>query len=210
MAHPTDEVAQKVAENPEGVFSVISAWTTAFAHFAWENIGLTLFVGWCITLFLFTNFSKNWIRRIVKDREDSELVVASMPSFLGAAMGWWVFPAIVSMTSFGITVHGFFGILAGMAAGQLTKGAVDLSRHKKFRRWCEVIFKRTYNRIPFLPKLTVEEQKFIDTTTSGVDVGELHELQGIVEQLKKLGNVTINEDGHVIFEPRVVKELPDE
>lgn len=176
MAHPPEPHTPLAAESPAGYFATATEWLTAFGDFLWANIGLTLFVGWCLALFLLTNMLKPLVRKVVKDREDSELLMGFMPSLIGVSLGWIVIPAMASMTSYLGTVHWTVGALGGAVSGQIVRGCYDLSRNRKVRRWAEVMFRKVYDRIPFLPKLTEEEQKYIDTTAkqSPAQMAELY------------------------------------
>lgn len=189
---------------PPGLLGTLSDWLNAFADFAYANIGLTLLLLWCFTLFAMTEFAKPIIRRFVKEVKDKRLLVKLFPQVMGALTGYWFFPIIVSTTRWGETwrIPGFVGIGAGFLFGLVTIGAYELSRSKKFVRLTKALIKKMMYRIPGLSE---EEVDTIMATERRLPTEEITSLQEVVTSLRQFGEVdmTFPQPDRIIIELRV-------
>lgn len=167
MAGPVAGAPQ--TPTPQGLFGTLQEWITAAAEFTWQNLALVLFIVWCFILFAATEWAKGLVERFISKKEDQELVNTSMPPVLGAITGYWIFPAIVSLTQIGV-VPGWSGIGFGFGAGYFTTLVYDLTRNKKFMKFMRVLLRRALVKIPFV-KITEEDVDYIDrVTVNNVDI----------------------------------------
>lgn len=180
-------------ENPAGFFGTLSTWIQALGQFLYDNIGLSLLLLWCFTLFAMTEFAKPFLRRIMGSKEDAELTVKAFPQVMGAITGYWFFPAIVGTTHWGgaQTVSGPIGIGAGFVFGLVTIGIYELSRNGKVIRFTQLMVKRLAKKVPFL-QLTDADLEYIAITKAGVPSEGVTNLQDAINSLKQFGDLQIS------------------
>lgn len=168
-------------EDPTTSLDSLSAWLSAIATFAVENIGFTLFVIWAGSLFVSTEVAKPIMRRIFTkeeypdptDNPDYQLVMDTMCPMLGLLTGYWVFPGIMSTTQVS-SVDAWTGIAVGGMTGWFTKKLYDLRKNKEFVRATKIIIRKVMRNLPFVRALFTEEDiKYIEEGTQRAGEGDM-------------------------------------